>query len=223
MTGKFIVIDGTDGSGKTTQTELLIERLKKEGRDAQTVSFPQYNQKSAGLVEEYLGGKYGKAEDVDPRISSIFYAADRYDASFKMREWLGQGKILVANRYVSSNMGHQGGKIHDAAKRETFLDWLYELEYGLFKLPVPDINFVLFVPTEIAQQLAQARNREDWTGKTRDIHEESLTHLKSAAESYLYIAKKYPNFNLINCAPNENLLSRENIHEKIWEHVRKML
>jgi dTMP kinase len=223
MQGKLIVIDGTDGSGKTTQAELLIERLKHEGREVQTISFPQYNQKSAGLVEEYLSGKYGSANEVDPKVSSIFYAADRFDASFKMRQWIQQGAIVVANRYVSSNMGHQGGKIINKEEREKFLDWLYELEYGLFNLPVPDANVILYIPPAIAQQLAQNRHREDWRGKTRDIHEENIEHLKAAAESYLYIAEKYPNFNLINCAENNELFSREQIHEKIWEQIAKML
>ena len=109
QTGKFIVIDGTDGSGKATQTELLVKRLAQAGYEVVMADFPQYGQKSAGLVEHYLNGKYGTALDVGPYRASIFYAADRYDASFQIRQWLKEGKIVISNRYVTANMAHQGG------------------------------------------------------------------------------------------------------------------
>ena len=105
MKGKLIVIDGTDGSGKTVQTSLLVERLKKEGHPVEFIEFPQYGQKSSGLIEEYLNGKYGSAEEVGPYRASIFFACDRFAASSKMKGWLSDGKIVVANRYVFSNMG----------------------------------------------------------------------------------------------------------------------
>jgi len=223
MTGKLIVIDGTDGSGKTTQTELLIARLKQEGHAVETVSFPQYNQKSGGLVEEYLEGKYGKADEVGAKIASIFYAVDRYDASFKMRKWLEQGKVVIANRYVSSNLGHQGGKILNSSEREKTLKWLYDLEYKLFKLPKPDISVVLFVQPEIAQQMAKERGREDWHNKKRDVHEEDIAHLKAAAQAYLFICKTFSGFHLITCVENNQIMSREKIHEMIWARVRTIL
>src|SRR5680860_1733763 len=106
--GKFIVIDGTDGSGKTTQLNLLKEKLESEGFDVKVADFPQYNTKSAGLVEEYLSGKYGGANDVDPYKASIFYAVDRFDASKQIYDWLASGKIVLANRYTSASLGHQG-------------------------------------------------------------------------------------------------------------------
>ena len=118
----FIVIDGTDGSGKATQTQLLVEKLKSLGFDVEIADFPQYGQKSAGLVEEYLNGVYGSAQDVGPYRASILYAVDRYAASFKIKKWLEEGKIVVSNRYVSANMGHQAGKIKDYAERDKFLD-----------------------------------------------------------------------------------------------------
>ena len=127
--GKFIVIDGTDGSGKATQTELLAEKLRYAGFDVALADFPQYGKKSAGPVEEYLNGKYGPAHEVGPYRGSIFYALDRYDASFEIKEWLKQGKIVISNRYVTANMGHQGGKIKDLEEKRRFYEWLYELEY----------------------------------------------------------------------------------------------
>ncbi len=119
--GKFIVIDGTDGSGKGTQTEILVNRLRNLGHDVAMADFPQYGQVSAGLVEEYLNGNYGKAEEVGPYRASIFYACDRYDASFKIRKWLEEGKIVISNRYVTANMGHQGGKISSQKRRKNIL------------------------------------------------------------------------------------------------------
>ena len=111
MRGKLIVIEGTDGSGKGTQTGLLIKRLKKEGYKVMIADFPQYGQRSATMTEDYLNGKYGSAEHVGAYRASIFYACDRFDASFKMREWLKDGGIIISNRYVSASMGHQAGKI----------------------------------------------------------------------------------------------------------------
>jgi dTMP kinase len=122
--GKLIVLDGTDGSGKATQLELLKKRLEEEGFEVVTADFPQYNKKSAGLVEEYLSGKYGEAEAVTPYQASIFYAVDRFDARAQLRQWLAEGKIILANRYVSANMGHQGGKIKNALERKAFFNWL---------------------------------------------------------------------------------------------------
>ncbi len=221
--GKFIVIDGTDGSGKATQTELLAQRLKRFGLEVETADFPQYNTKSAGLVEEYLSGKYGSAEAVGPYRSSIFYACDRFDASFLIKKWLAQGKIVISNRYVTANMGHQGAKIKNALERKVFFNWLYELEYEIFEIPEPDLNIILRVRAEIAQTLAKQRRREDWAGKQRDLHEENLSHLKNAETAYQEIARSFPNMFLIDCVQNNKLLARETINELIWQRIKKLV
>lgn len=221
--GKFIVIDGTDGSGKTTQFNLLVDKLKAEGFAVEVADFPQYNTKSAGLVEEYLSGKYGGADDVTPYQSSIFYAVDRFDASFKIRQWLKDGKIVVANRYVSASLGHQGGKIDNPLERKVFFNWLYELEYKLFNIPKPDLSLILHVEAEIAQQLAAKRHREDWVGKTRDIHEENLGHLQKAEQVYLEIAQTFPDFKLIKCTREGEIMTREEIHELVWIYTNQIL
>lgn len=221
--GKFIVIDGTDGSGKTTQFNLLVDKLKAEGYDVEVADFPQYNTKSAGLVEEYLGGKYGTADEVTPYQSSIFYAVDRFDASFKIREWLKAGKIVVSNRYVSASLGHQGGKITNPLERKVFFNWLYELEYNIFNIPKPDLSFILHVEAEIAQEMAKNRHREDWVGKTRDIHEEDLNHLRKAEEVYLEIAKSFPDFRLIKCTREGQVLNRDEIHQLVWIYTNQIL
>ena len=216
------MIDGTDGSGKATQTEFLAGRLRRSGFDVESADFPQYNTKSAGLVEEYLSGKYGGPEEVGPYRASIFYAADRYDASFKIRRWLRGGKIVIANRYVTANMGHQGGKIDNPLEKKHFFDWLYELEYEIFNIPRPDLNIILHVPAEISQRLARGRQKLDWVGKTNDIHQEDLGHLKKAEQAYLQIAQSYPNFALIECAAYGQILSREKISDLIWERIVKL-
>lgn len=222
-TGKFIVIDGTDGSGKTTQLELLKNRLEAEGYAVAVADFPQYNTKSAGLVEEYLSGKYGTADEVNSYKASIFYAVDRYDASFKIRKWLEEGKIVLANRYTSANMGHQGCKIDNPLERKVFFNWLYDLEYKIFEIPRPDLSIILHVESEISQKLAKARAREDWAGKKTDIHEDNLDHLKKAERIYLEISNSFPDFRLISCTKNGEILTREEISLLVWPAVKKVI
>ncbi|QQG52573.1 MAG: dUTP diphosphatase [Candidatus Falkowbacteria bacterium] len=214
--GKFIVIDGTDGSGKTTQLNLLKAKLEEEGYAVAVADFPQYNTKSAGLVEEYLSGKYGQADEVDPYKASIFYAVDRYDASQKIKQWLDEGKIVLANRYTSASLGHQGCKIDNPLERKVFFNWLYDLEYKIFEIPRPDLTLILQVEPEISFQLAQDRAREDWRGKTTDIHENNFEHLKKAEQVYVEIANTLPGFRLIKCTHNNQILSRESIHFLVW-------
>ena len=221
--GKLIVIDGTDGSGKTTQLNLLAERLKQEGFLVEIADFPQYNTKSAGPVEEYLSGKYGGPGEVTPYQASIFYAVDRFDANFKIKKWLQAGKIVLSNRYVSANMGHQGAKISNSLERKVFFNWLNNLEYKLFNISQPDLSLILHVPAAVSFELAKSRAREDWVGKTKDIHENDINHLRSAEEVYLEIAKTIPGFTLIECAAGNNILAREEISELIWLQVRRLL
>ena len=221
--GKFIVIDGTDGSGKTTQLNLLAEKLRQEGYAVAIADFPQYNTKSAGLVEEYLSGKYGGADEVDPYQASIFYAVDRFDASFQIKRWLQEGKIVLANRYVSSNLGHQGGKFDNPLERKLFFTWLYDLEYRLFAVPKPDLSLILHVEAEIAQTLSQKRKREDWKGKTKDIHEENLSHLKKAEQVYLEIARTFPDFKLIKCTNQGQILPPEEINYLVWIYIKRII
>lgn len=221
--GKFIVIDGTDGSGKTTQLNLLKIRLEESGYVVAVADFPQYNTKSSGLIEEYLSGKYGQADDIDAYKASIFYAVDRYDASFKIRQWLAEGKIVLANRYTSANMGHQGCKISNPLERKVFFNWLYDLEYKIFEIPRPDLTIILHVEAEMAQHLAQERGRADWNGKTVDIHEGNLNHLKNAEQVYREISENFPDFKLISCTRNKQILDREEINRSIWPTVSQIV
>ena len=220
--GKFIVFEGIDGSGKSTQTKLLVQRLKKEGKRVAMFDFPQYGKKSAGLVEEYLSGKYGSLKEVGPYQASVFYAVDRYDASFEMRKILSTGTIIVSDRYIGSNVGHQGSKISSLSARKKFFAWLYDLEYNIFQAPRPSKSFLLKVAPHIAKQLCE--NKERRKTKKTDIHEENLGHLQNAERSYLHASRLFPkDFTVIECMRRNVLLSRKTIHEKIWEEVKKLL
>lgn len=213
------MIEGADGSGKSLQTKLLVKRLREE-RSVEQISFPQYGERSAVLVEDYLNGKFGSAHEVGPYRASILYAVDRYAASKKISSWLQDGIIVVANRYVTSNMGHQGGKIKDSEERHKYFAWVYDLEYNIFGIPKPDINIILHVPAEIAQQLVDKKGEREYLhGKKRDIHEDDLHHLKDAEEAYLQIAKMFPGFSVVECVVNNSLLTPEIIHEKIWSAI----
>jgi dTMP kinase len=219
----LLVFEGTDGSGKATQSRLFMDRLRKEGRAVEYVDFPRYGNKSAAMVEDYLNGKFGSASEVGPYRASLFYALDRYAASFEMRKWLAEGKVVVANRYVSANMGHQAGKIHDIMERDKYLDWLDNLEFGMLGIPRPDVVALLYMPPEIGQQLVDKKGHRDYVGGSRkDIHEADLNHLRQAAEAYLYVAKKY-GWTVIDCAPNNNLKTIPDIHEEVWGKIRRLL
>jgi len=222
--GKFIVIDGTDGSGKATQTQMLVARLESLGLAVAMVDFPQYGEKSAGLVEKYLNGEYGEADEVGPYRASIFYACDRYDASFKIKKWLRQGKIVVANRYVTANMGHQGGKIANPLERKNYFSWLYELEYEIFNIPKPDLNIILHVDAAVAQRLVDQKGHRDYVnGTKRDLHEADINHLRRAEQVYLEIARTFPGFTLIECTENGQIMARQEIHNLVWQEASRLI
>jgi len=221
--GKLIVIDGTDGTGKATQTKYLVEKLEKEGYKVAVEDFPRYGEKSAVLVEEYLNGVYGTAKELGPYIPSVFYAVDRFAASFRIRENLKKGVIVVSNRYVTASMGHQGGKMAKGADRNKFYKWLTDLEYKLFKIPHPDLNLILHMPAEVAQSLVDRKAPRKYIhGFKRDIHEADLKHLQAAEKNYLEIHKKFK-YPLIECYVEGEILSKETVAELILAKVKKVL
>lgn len=218
--GKFIVIEGTDGSGKSEQFKLLKSRLEENGHTVTIFDFPQYEKESSFFVRQYLNGAYGGWKDVGPFKASLFYAMDRFDISPKIREAINRGEIVISNRYVGSNLGHQGSKL-SRSERTDFFEWDYNLEFQILSIPKPDLNIVLHVPADVAQALVNKKGeREYLKGKKRDIHEDDINHLKAAEETYLQIVDTWPKeYKLIECVENGNLLSIAEIHEKVWEIV----
>ena len=225
MNGKFIVIEGTDGSGKGTQFQKLIDRLPKDFL-FNTVDFPQYGESSSYFVQEQLNGKYGSLDENTPKRASLFYALDRFDASEKkMKGWINEGRAIIANRYVGSSMGHQGAKFDTTGERIEFFKWLYDLEYGICGIPKPDLNIILHVPAAIAQEMVDKKNKREYLkdGK-RDIYENNLPHLQKAEKVYLEIAELFPtDFTVVECVENERLLSIDEVHEKVWAIAAKTL
>lgn len=216
--GKLIVLEGTDGSGKSTQMRLLTERLTRENREFRKLVFPRYDEPSSVLIRMYLGGEFGtRPEDVNAYAASTFYAVDRY-ASYR-QDWGGyyeSGGLLVSDRYTTSNAVHQAPKLEPAARRE-FLTWLYDLEYRKMGLPAPDLVIYLDMPTKLSEQLMRAREEE--TNTHADIHEQDaqyLAHCRDAARD----AAAFSGWKLVSCAREDVLRTVEDIHEEVYALVR---
>lgn len=220
MSGKLIIIEsGSDASGKATQTQKLYERLIQEGYNVKKVEYPNYESESSALVKMYLRGDFGdKATDVDPYISSTFFAVDRY-ASYKMQweEFYKAGGIILADRYTTSNMVHQASKM-DKEDRDKYLDWLFDYEFNLYKIPKPDCVVFLDVPVEYSKKLMENRNNKITGESKKDIHESDIEYLSKSYNNSLYIANKY-NWNKINCIKKDELRSIEDIHKDIYNVV----
>ncbi|MFO0971702.1 MAG: FAD-dependent thymidylate synthase [Candidatus Saccharimonadales bacterium] len=220
----FIAIEGSDGSGKGTQFKLLVERLKAEGYDVATYDFPQYENESSYFVREYLNGNYGTAEALGPYTPSLFYALDRFSAARSIAADLAAGKVVVSNRYMGSNMAHQGTKFNTLEERQAFWHWLDQLEFGMLGIPRPDLNLVLLVPAETAQRLVDQKEARSYTDKKRDIHEADLNHLSRAVEVYQQLCGTFQeSFSSLDCTKEGELLSIPTINNLIWERVQPML
>ena len=255
--GKLIVVEGTDGSGKTVQTGLLTERLLKEGYQVQMTDFPQYGKSFfANMIEKYLKGEFGwpqelrdhlkkypllieksstsdkdrterlesRPNEVDPYLTSLLYAGDRWEAKNRMHKWLEEGNIVISNRYVCSNMAHQGAKISETVERKKFYKWIDTLEHDVYAVPKADFTIYLHVPVEISRELIKTRLRESEGLKSKmDLHEEDTEYLKRVRDAYVELADSDSNWFTIECTKNNQIKSREEIAEKVWSTVSKIL
>jgi dTMP kinase len=228
--GKLIVIDGTDGSGKATQADLLIRSLKSDGHKVQVVDFPEYYSNFFGaFIGHCLSEQYYNFVKVHPKIASALYAADRFESKEKIEKWLKAGNIVIANRYVSANQIHQGGKIANTEKREAFIKWLAQMEYEVFKIPKPDAVFYLNVPIPIVLKLIKERNkkRREYLGQgkkqKKDVHEKDVKFLENSRKSALWLAQTQKGWIKIDCEKNGTIDTRENIHQKIYAKVKKII
>lgn len=225
MQGKLIIIEsGSDASGKATQTEKLFNRLTQDNFKVKKITFPNYNSDSSALVKMYLNGDFGKdPNDVNPYVASTFYAVDRF-ASYKT-EWgepYRSGTIILADRYTTSNMVHQAAKIKDPKEKDSFLKWLWDFEFNIYKLPVPDCVLFLDMPPQYSRMLMAERANKFTGEQQKDIHERNDYYLLESYNNSLYVANKY-NWTKISCVEDGNLKSINDIHEAIYKTVRKIL
>ena len=219
--GKLIVIEGTDGSGKSTQFRLLTEAVEKAGHVFRKLVFPQYQEESSALIRMYLGGQFGdKPSDVNAYAASAFYAVDRY-ASYKKvwGQWYEEGGLIVSDRYTTSNAVHQASK-EPVEKQPAFLQWLYDFEYSKLGLPAPDLVIYLDVPTDFTE--AMMRRREADTNTTADIHEQDLGYLATCRRTGKAAAQYY-GWTVIQCVRDGKMRSIEDIHEEIYSHIAACL
>lgn len=219
--GKLIVIEGTDGSGKSTQFKLLSEHLEQDAVAFKHIVFPRYSEDSSALIRMYLGGQFGqKPSDVNAYAASSFYAVDRY-ASYKMDwgQWYEDGGLVLSDRYTTSNAVHQASKEPEDAQAE-FLGWLYDFEYDKLGLPRPDLTIYLDVPTDFTEKLL--RHREADTNTKADIHEKDMQYLATCRNTGRKAAAYY-GWTVIQCVKDGAMRSIEDIHDEIYRHVKNCL
>ena len=217
--GKFIVLEGIDGSGKRTQLDMLAQALASRGVPFAQISFPRYGGFFGKLAARYLNGEFGTLEVVDPHFSALLYAGDRLEAKPNIESGLASGKILLADRYIGSNLAHQGARV-PSEKRGEFLQWLKQLEYQVYALPAEDLVIYLHVPPATAHRLVGEKATRDYTKLQRDIQESNIAHLQETSDVYDQLARE-PNWHKIECYDSaaNALRSPEKIHQEILAAV----
>lgn len=224
--GVFIAIEGGDGSGKKTQAELLAiylrETLKK---NVLALSFPQYGEFSAYYVTQYLNGAYGGVNDVHADLASLPYALDRFSVAPEIRAVLDdQNGVVIADRYVASNLAHQGSKLSDEKERHEYYERMLKTEYDVLGIPRPDINIVLLVPTAIAQENIDKKDTRGYTDLTRDIHEQDAGHLDRSKANYEELTRLFPDeFKAIDCIQNSVMRPIDDIQSDIRQCVNDFI
>ncbi len=219
MRGKMIVVEGTDCSGKETQTSLLVQRLKKQGRKVERLSFPAYDTPTGKIVGgPYLGKQYicegyfpEGAANVDPKVAALYYAADRKYNMTEIEKYLNKGYYVILDRYTTSNLAHQGSKIHDKDERFNMYQWIDKLEYWLLKLPKPDKTIFLHMPLKYTLELMKNR-------KNFDEHEKDPNYLKNSEDAYIELSELY-NWDKVECVKDNKLRTIEDISDEIYKIV----
>jgi dTMP kinase len=221
--GKFIVLEGIDGSGKRTQLEMLVRAFASRGVPFTEISFPRYEGFFGKMAGQYLNGDFGSLEAVDPHFSALLYAGDRFEAKARIESDLASGQTLLADRYIGSNLAHQSARV-PREKRTEFLQWLKQLEYQVFALPAEDLVIYLRVPPAEAHRLIGEKGARNYTKLQRDIQESNLAHLEATSEVYDQLARQ-PNWLKIECYDSaaNALRAPESIHLQIRVAVRAIL
>jgi len=216
--GKLIVIEGNDGSGKGTQAKLIVENLKKKGKDVLFLDFPVYDSVFGKLLSGYLRGDFGDLNEMPPEIPTLLFAIDRYQFKDKMFKALEEGKIIICNRYTESNIGFQGAKFDSNEERDRFIDWLRTVES---RIPKADLVFFLDIPLDISWELVKKKGERKYLkGKERDIHERNIPYQQRVREVYLEYGKKH-GWKIINCVKDGKLRSIEDINNEIMSIIEK--
>jgi dTMP kinase len=217
MRGKFIAIEGIDGSGKRTQLDLLARELESRGVDCARFSFPRYESSFGKLVAQYLNGDFGPLAAVDAHLSALLYAGDRFESKAELESALDAGKTVLADRYIASNLAHQTARV-GPQRRAEFLAWLRKLEYGLYGLPAEDLVIYLRLPVSEAQRLVGMKEAREYTSKQRDLQEADQKHLEQAALVYESLAME-ANWVTVNCDSENGLMTVEKIHAAVMRAV----
>lgn len=218
MKGKLFVIDGTDGSGKATQSKLLADHLRGLGHSVEFVSFPRYDSFFGGLVGKYLAGEFGSMEELPPEFCALLFSLDRYHFKAQLEKFLAEGKIVVCDRYSPANFAHQAAKFFDKKPQDAFLKWIKLVES---RLPHPSLTIFLDMPTEAAQQLMLGSDREKAyrQGAAKDIHEADIAYLERTRKVFLQLAKTEKKWLHVKCAKPKKgaweIRPREDIHKEI--------
>jgi dTMP kinase len=216
---KFLAIEGIDGAGKRTQIDLLCKLLDARGVAYTRFSFPRYDSFFGRMVGRYLNGEFGRLTEVDAHFSALLFAGDRLEAKPDLERGLVAGRVVVADRYIASNLAHQGARV-PPERREDFLKWLMELEYGIYGLPAEDLVVYLRVPAEQAQRLVEQKAGRSYTSKQKDLQEADLKHLEEAATVYDRLAKQ-TNWVTVECFDSSTASMRapREIHEELAKQV----
>lgn len=221
---KLVAIEGVDSSGKETQTRLLFENLKSTGAKIEKIEFPNYSSSTSALVKMYLNGEFGmRADDVNPYTASAFFAVDRVGSIYgEWKERLNGADIVIADRYVNSNMIHQASKLDDYDKKDEFIDWVYDFEYNKLNLPKPDVVIFLDMPVKNALELMKNRPNKINSSDVKDIHESDVNYLQKSYDNALYVAKKY-DWSIVSCVKNDEVRTIEDISNEIYGIVKEKL
>lgn len=218
--GKFIVIEGSDGVGKKTQTAEITKLLRRVGQRVAFYDFPQYEKSFFGaMVGRYLNGEFGQVGDVSPYLISLFYAGDRFEGAEQIRHDLNLGKIVISNRYTQSNMAFQSAKLPDENEKKVFLEWLEELEFGIYHIPKPDLIIYLYLPYKKSQEMIDKKSKRNYTELKRDIHESNSEYLAQVEKEYLKLADDNPEWRIIDCSAPDGILPISEITKKVADAI----
>lgn len=216
----LIALEGIDGSGKGTQALLLQERLVASGLSAGLLSFPRYEETLFGKsIGDFLNGRFGALNEVNPFLVSLLYAGNRFESRGLLLKACAENDVLVIDRFVASNIAHQGAKL-DEDEREEFVEWIGKIEHEVFQLPRPDLVVLLDLPAEQAQQLIARKQARGYTDKATDIHEADRQYLAKVRDVYLHLSSREPNWHRVDCYRDGILRTIDDIATEIWRVVR---